>query len=85
MTSGQIGAEFFSELNKPRVELIVEYVDEIVGMLYFMGNNSNVFDIRSALVLGMYASCNFECPMAGPMHQPVFPCNAHDTLYFGLL
>ena len=68
MTSGQIGAEFFSELIKPLVELIVEYVDEIVGMLHFMGNNSNVSDIRSALVLGVYASCHFECPMSGPMH-----------------
>ena len=64
---------------------MVASIDETFGMLNFMGKKSTVSDIRSALVLGVYTSCHFECPMSGPMHQPVFPCNAHDTLYFGLL
>ena len=33
---------------------MVAYVDEIFGMLNFLGKNSTVSNIRSAIALGMY-------------------------------
>ena len=42
-------------------------------------------EYRSALVLGMYALCDLECLMAGPMYQKDSTYGDHDAIYFGLL
>ena len=51
---GLAGAGFFIAWIKSCASLIVSSVDENFGMLDFLGGNSTVSEIRSALVLGMY-------------------------------
>ena len=56
-----------------------------MGMLNVLVEKSNVFEISSALVLGMYDLWHLYCSMAGTMYQPNSPCGAHDALLFGIL
>ena len=54
VTSAMSGAIFFSELIKSCAELIVESMEEFLGMLNVLVEKYTVFEISSALVLGMY-------------------------------
>ena len=54
VTSGLAGAKIFSACIRSCASQMEESVDEIFGMLHFLGKNSTVSEICSALVLGVY-------------------------------
>ena len=54
----------------------------IFGMLNFLGKNSTVSDILSALNLEMYDLWHLQCSMDGQMYQTGSPCGTQYALYF---
>ena len=55
LTSGISGDGFCSALIEYRLAWNVAYVEDICGMLIFLGGNSSVSNILSALLLGVYS------------------------------
>ena len=60
-------------------------MEDIFGMLNCFGGNSNVSDILSDIVLGMYALWHIQCYIDGLMYHTHYRCGAHDALSFGQL
>ena len=58
VTSGLIGAGFFTAWIKFCASWMVAYVDDIFGILNFLRKNYTVSEIRSDLVSDIYALCH---------------------------
>ena len=67
LTSGIAGAVLCSAYIKHCAACHVASMEDICGIFFCFGKNSTVYDIISALVLGMYALWNLESYIADPM------------------
>ena len=63
---------------------MAESVDDIFGMLNFLGKKSTLSGICSAIFLWVYSLWHMWCSMYGIMYHPGSTFGDHYALFFGL-